>query len=93
MSAILCMLCKRKFFSLVSIISDIKKRSKTKIKTTLETAVFLIVVFGTVALVLCLIKSIKSKHVKEKNELGDPHCLLKQDKEFNSKLYDSFEMH
>ncbi|XP_052682463.1 uncharacterized protein LOC128163044 [Crassostrea angulata] len=72
---------------------DIKKRSKTKIKTTLETAIFLIVVFGTVALVLCLIKSIKSKHVKEKNELEDPYCLLRQDKEFNSKLYNSFEIH
>lgn len=78
---------------LVSIISDIKKASGTNIKWTLEMAVFLIVLFGTVALVLWLIKSIKSKHVKEKHELGGPYSMLRQDSEFNSKMYDSIEMH
>lgn len=64
-----------------------------KIKMILEMVVFFIVVFGIVVLVLCLIKSIKSKYVKEKNEFGDLYCLLKQDKEFNFKLYDFFEMY
>lgn len=77
MFVILGMLCKRKFFLLVLIILDIKKRSKMKIKMILEMVVFFIVVFGIVVLVLCLIKSIKSKYVKEKNEFGDLYCLLK----------------